>query len=61
MRKKYNCGKNMFKICKKTGISIICNRKEFNTRITVFAEHIKKYIKSGPPEKAVTIDFLYYD
>ena len=58
---KYSGGQSIFKIHKSTGISIIRSKKEFEERTSVFAELINKYIEAEPPEKAITIEYLYYD
>src|SRR5574343_550456 len=54
---RFNCDKNsnepsLFKICRKTGISIIRSKKDFNDRINVLMDTINKYIKEVP-DKAI--------
>jgi hypothetical protein len=58
---KYSGGGSLFKIDRRTGISLIRSQKEFRIRIKTFADLIKKYIESEPPEKAITTEYLYYD
>jgi len=58
---KYNGGESLFKLNKNTGTSVIKSKKEFEKRISAFANIINRYIESEPPEKAVTIEYLYYD
>ena len=57
---KYSGGDSLFKICKTSGIYVIRSKKKFKERITVFSELILKYI-TIVPDKAVTIEYLYYD
>ncbi len=58
---KYSDKQSLFKINKQTGIPLIRTQKEFKERTAKFAETINKYINSEPPEKAITIEYLYYD
>ncbi len=62
---RFNCDKTLtlnglFKIHKTLGVLIIRDQKEFDRRIGVLANCIKKYL-TVQPEKAVTIEYLFYD
>jgi len=62
---RFNCDKTptlngLFKTHKTLGVVMIRDQKEFDGRIGVFANCIKKYL-TVQPEKAITIEYLFYD
>ncbi len=57
---KYSNGQGLFKMIK-SGLLVIRSQKDFKKRINKLVETINKYIDSEPPEKAITIEHLYYD
>jgi hypothetical protein len=57
---KYSGGKSLFKL-NNYQIFVIRSKKEFNERINKLVELITKYIKSEPPERAITTEYLYYN
>jgi hypothetical protein len=57
---KYEGGPSLFRTCKQTGISVIKSQKNFETRISNFAKTIKNYL-TNIPEKAITVEYLYYN
>jgi len=58
---KYSGGKGLFKRHPQSGVDVIRSKKEFKERINKLAETIDIYIDSEPPDKAITIEYLYYD
>jgi hypothetical protein len=53
--------KSLFRICKRTGMSIIADKNKFNERIDTFAKMVSEYIIGQPPEKAITTEYLFYE
>ena len=52
--------KSCFKIDKASGICVIDNEAEWNKRLQTLKTIFEKYI-SNPPEKELTIEYLFYD
>ena len=49
-----------FKLCKKTGISIIRDQKEWKSRLDLLKETINKHLISIP-QKEINYEYLFYD
>ena len=49
-----------FKVCKKTGILIVADKKKWRNRLDVFCDRLRYYV-NNIPEKEITIEHLFYD